>query len=485
MMTSKKNAVQRINGVFVKALESFSTKLGLGGDKDALSEIELNELYIIPPAAISTFYRKYSLIQKLIDTLPVDAAAKKIEIQCDSNLIDIDHLHSVLETLPVLSLGRNSTSLKEAIVEASILGRLYGDGYILIGIDDGEPFDRPVNEQNIRSIEWLAPRSNYYIIPHSLNSEYYYVTRSYSNDPLEQMQNDRSKHILYVHESRILKFPGKRLWGEDYWHNGYCNDPLLQGVFNEWVQFVVGKKALSSMLDSHSLFKYKLKGLDKLSAQNEMQSLLNRFDAMFASLSVIKGIPVDADREDAEFINRNYSGAEKVMDMLIDLLVAAFDMPRSKILNASGKTAFSEGGESDRYEWAAIVRRYQENRWKPELNKLIHYMLLSDDCPEYQQAYLADCHNRNFNYLPLAAPEWSISFPSILQLTDKEEADLKLVTAQTDEIYLRNNVLSPTEIRNSRFANSEWSSATTLSVGDRKKMPTLSPTTPLAGINKQ
>lgn len=53
--------------------------------------------------------------------------------------------------------------------------------------------------------------------------------------------------------------------------------------------------------------------------------------------------------------------------------------------------------------------------------------------------------------------ECIIEFPALWQLTDKEQAELRRVEAETDRIYLQEGVLLPEEVAIKRFSKGDFS----------------------------
>ena len=193
------------------------------------------------------------------------------------------------------------------------------------------------------------------------------------------------------------------------------------------------------MLASHSVFKYKLNGLARLTNQENTELLQARFMGIIKGLSSMKGLFFDAQQEDADFINRTYGGVDALVNSLRDLFVSVAEMPHSMLFGTPTGGAFSESGASDRYEWASNVASYQRSEFLPNHTELLRLSCLAKDSPT-RGGYPEDL---------------SIEYPSILQLTAKEKAEIRKIHAETDAIYIDKLVLSPLEARE-RFAGSVY-----------------------------
>jgi hypothetical protein len=116
-------------------------------------------------------------------------------------------------------------------------------------------------------------------------------------------------------------------------------------------------------------------------------------------------------------------------------------MPYTNLWGTPTGGAFSESGASDRYEWANQIDRYRSSHIEPALNRLTELLLLAEgyDLPDYH---------------------WNWENP--LQLTLKEQAELRNLLADADSKNVSMGVLHPMEIRHSRFGDAEFNTNITL-----------------------
>ena len=348
--------------------------------------------------------------------------------------VDVDSLQQLLRDIRVYNVGESYSGAMNGFVEASVLSRLDGDAFLIVGVSDGQAFDQPVNLPGIHSVDWLYCCSGNYLVRDATRRDYY----QFSTDIRSEVEGLRG--VRYIHESRVLPFAGKKLPGELFRDNGYRNDSIIQAIFSEFCRFVNSVNAGAGMLSSHSIFKYKLAGLSSLKGVQGQEALVNRFTSIMLGLNSVGGLFFDANMEDADFIQRQYSGVDTLTGLILDIFLAVSDMPRSKFLGSSNSSAFSEGGQSDRYEWAQKVHAWQVKNWKPNLELLAWYLL-----PNRQNSI-----------------KYQVRFPSILQLTDKEQAELRNLYADADTKYITAGVLMTKEVRESRFGGTDFNTEITL-----------------------
>lgn len=437
-----------MDGALTDALSAVgNAATGLGTQRDKSQAAAVNAgVYRLAKNELEALFQNDRLIEKVISAYPKDSAKKWGEWSLESG-----------DPQAIAKYARN-LRLKNCFVEAGILGRLYGDGFIVMGIDDGQPATEPVDESKISSIRWIQALSRYSLQPditsNTEDPEHFLLVLGDRRIP----GDDESIRERRVHKSRVLRFPGKWLPYEILRLNGGYHDSVLQAMFNAFAQFSGGQGASSAMLQDYSVFVYKLKGLrNTLEASGAVTSgvvdqqksptdkLLTRFRAIQMGMSIIKGLMIDADTEDASFMQRNYAGVPEIIEGLKRALIAAADMPESRLFGSSNQGAFSEAGKSDRYEWASNVASYQSVQWSEHIEHITRLMLLAKDGPTRG-----------------ALPDFSFNWHSILELTDLERAELRFKNAQSDSLYISKEVLRAEEVRESRFGGGGYGEEITL-----------------------
>lgn len=388
-------------------------------------------------------YHSSRIIQKATNERPYNAVMKSPIVQFGDKGFNPSDVASELKNQKVLTAFR----------DAGQYGLLYNDGHIILGINDGRDYWEPVDTNKIQSIDWLDVKSGHYLYQTGTNLDYYQLATD-STRAIPNREGDKKITNIIIHKDRILRIPGVRLPSEMLSSNGYHNDSIIQAMFTEFTNYIGSCAMGASMLKSHSIFKYKLQDLVQLTVQQDKQALIDRFESILMGLDSLGGLIMDADREDAEFVHRNYSGVDTLLTHLQEVLIAASDMPRSKLLGSSNSSAFSEGGLSDRYEWANKIDSYQRNYFLSELERYLTYLFLSKTGPT--RGVLPD--------------SWEVSFPTILQLTEKEKSELMRIDADTFQKHLEMGTLTQQEIRMACWGGSTYSNQITLMDGTKDSL---------------
>jgi hypothetical protein len=206
--------------------------------------------------------------------------------------------------------------------------------------------------------------------------------------------------------------------------------------------------ASHDMLQKHSAFIYAIKGYESAIGWQETKRdywFKGIFKGVLDAVGRTGGILMDAGST-ASFINRNYGGVDTLVNLLMGWFVAHSGLPKSMLLESSESSAFSDKGFSDRVQFARSTSSYQSNHYKPKLKTLISYYLAS------KQSIIKK------------VDKLDISFPSVLVLTPKEQAELEGIYSKNDDLYMKNGVLTENEVRQSRFSGTNFGTSITLDI---------------------
>jgi hypothetical protein len=226
------------DGALMNALGSLigNQMTGLGDrsrDKFASTSIDIRFTPLTQPE-LQALYRKSKICEKVVDLLPKSATA--------SNWLEITAGQG-RKGVPAKALQyADDLRFRHAVQEASIQGRLDGDGFIILGIDDGRLPYEPVNEAAIRQISWVYPIDRYRLIP-EVNSgrpghpEYFSYYLSH-DEALPAQQGQTQQLSGKLHRSRVLRFPGKKLYGDMIRQNAGYNDSVLQTFWSSFAKYL-------------------------------------------------------------------------------------------------------------------------------------------------------------------------------------------------------------------------------------------------------
>lgn len=374
-------------------------QLGFGDHRDKTKAAQVNQVNKLLLTDRINLFRGSMIVRRAVETLPKTAGRVWLKWTFGSSKrAKSDKFDDYFKTL----------GFRKALVQASIEARHHGEGYILLGINDGLDWSQPVNELGIRSVIRLKVLTAEQVFPDIqsgvMEPEYFRVYTRSTESELRQNQ--------LIHKSRIIRMVGRSLTGDALIQTSGRHDSVIQTLYEAFTAWHQGLMAGSGMLVDYNIFTYGLSGLAQLSQDPAgAEKVLNRFLTMQLGASVNKGIAHDAEFEKIGFTNRTYSGADKIMEQLLESMVAAQELPRSKLLGTAAKSGLgSENrGEQDRMEFASIVHDYVENDWREPIEYMLRLAMAAADGPTRGK--------------PIAGA--SCAFNSALELSDLEKVELK------------------------------------------------------------
>jgi phage-related protein (TIGR01555 family) len=245
-----------------------------------------------------------------------------------------------------------------------------------------------------------------------------------------------------IHHSRLIRFDGYMVPRRTYIRNGYWHDSILQRLYNVIRNYQSSNDAAASILQDFNVGIYKMKNLANLIAAGKEDVVKRRLELLNFSKSVIRAMALDADEEGFEDLSRNVTGLAELLAQQSNRLVAATDIPHTKLLGESPDGS-NATGNSTTSQWYDYIQAEQENYLRPKLKRLLKILF-----PEHE--------------------DLEFKFHKLWQLDEQQEAELRNKQAQTDQIYLSTGVLDPSEVAQSRFGGDEYSPETELDTEARE-----------------
>jgi len=400
----------------VNRIDSYVNKCrGIGVNED-INSIKLNVLNI---DALRAIYSSDGIGKRIIDIKSEDMIRQWISIEKDTD-------GNILEAL-------DGINAKSVFLRALQLNKTYGGSIIFMMIDDAGQAEDELNINNIKSIEKIKAFSR---------EKFTTVAYDDFGEPsiFEIQTKDKS---VRVHSSRCLVFTGDLCLYEynyemqdmEYW--GFSE---LQSMFNILGKLGLSLQSIFDMLIKSNIDVLKIEKLwEKLGINNkEGQSQLDkRLEAFDKGKSVSRTLMID-NLEDYQTISQNYSGVPEVMDRMKEFLSLISGIAVTILWGTSSK-GLNSTGDNDVRRYYDSIKNDQELTLRKPLAYLIKLLSLSKD-------------------LSIANKENNFEFNSLWQLSQKEEAEIKKITAETDQIYINNGVLDPSEIRQARFGGEKYSS---------------------------
>jgi phage-related protein (TIGR01555 family) len=218
--------------------------------------------------------------------------------------------------------------------------------------------------------------------------------------------------------------------------NSGWGDSIFVRIASELRDFDVVWGSAAVLMNDFAQSVYKIKGLAEILGSDGEGALVARMRAIDLMRSTVRAILIDSEEEFGRQ-QTPVAGLPEILERFTFRLAAAAEMPCSMLFGQAPAGLNATGDADIRFYYDHLKNR-QTRQLKPALERLVR-MLMQGREPA----------------------QWSIMFRPLWQLTEGEQATAHLAQANADKVYLDARVLSPEEVRQSRFGD-HYSVDTTL-----------------------
>jgi phage-related protein (TIGR01555 family) len=404
-----------------------ATGHGTSRDRRLLTSYGLD---VVTDLEAMNLWRSEFLAARIIEAVPNDAFRRGWEIRTE----DKAKAEAVVARCEELGVD-------DAMTRAAEYERAYG-GAAIFPVMQGALGDlaQPLNETGIASVDALhvlEPRelwpAEYYT---DLAHPKFGMPKAYRLTPLMSGRGGYIQNQV-IHESRLVIFPGQRVSRQTQpgQREGW-GDSVLSRPHRVLADFGLAWGSAATLIHDFGQGVLKMKGLSDLQAQASIES---RFAAIDMFRSTLRTLVIDAD-DDFARTTTSLAGLEGVLVQFMHLMAAAVDMPVT-ILMGTSPAGMNATGESDTRGWYDRVARIQSADYRPRLEQLLKQIMLSTSGPTGGKEPTV----------------WSAEFRPLWAPSEKEQADTRLVIAQTDQVYVDMGAVSPDDIAESRWKGDTYS----------------------------
>jgi phage-related protein (TIGR01555 family) len=358
---------------------------------------------------------------------------------------------------------------KKAVREALVWSRLHGGSVILVGANDGRQQHMPLNEDGIRSIDYLTVLDRW-----DLEIVRVYNNPGAPNHRLPELYRIRTMHQPasgvwagvrnmikplamdpVVHESRLLRFDGVltpsvvKLTNE-----GWC-DSVVTRIYEIVRDYQTSYGGVGLMMTEIGQAVIKIKGLADALKHDKDGLILTRLQLMNVSRSVARAVPMDLDGEDLVYPQQRIQGISDLLGKFDVRLSMAIGWPSTVLLGQSPK-GLNATGESDLTNWYDYIQGEQERNLEPQMTKLTRLI---------------------FKMLNNEPETWSVSFHPLWQASAEDVAKERKAYADADAQNIDRGVYTAEEAAESRYGGDEFGTEINLNreLRDTDKIPSADP----------
>jgi phage-related protein (TIGR01555 family) len=396
---------------------------GLGGSRDKTTGWQYQRDVLLPLETLDAMFHSNDLARKIVSWLPEEAMRHGFEL-CNGD-DEADAKSSSNEEARIWDV-LNLWGIPQKAPQAMTWGRLFGAGGMLLG-GPGDP-TIPLRDETVKALAFvdvidrrdIAPRTFYSdpMKPKFAEVETWWY-RPYINGTLMPAGAER-----VVHESRIVMFKGVLTSRRTKQLNQGFDMSSLDPVYQTLMQVNANWQGVSHLMQDISQGVFAIKGLMEMIAAGQEDIVRKRMELVDMARSVARSVLLDADGETFDRKGTPLAGVPEIVNAGWQRLAAAADMSVTRLMGMS-PAGLNATGESDIRKDYDRVRSYQEQQAKPALDRVVRLAA--------QVAGVAD---------PTA---WGCEFPSLWQMSPKEQAELAKIVADTDKVRIDSGQVLPEE----------------------------------------
>jgi len=418
---------------------------GMGSGRDKSQYTSTKAITFLAQEELESLYGEW-LPRRIIDIYAEQSTRKGFKVLFGGEgpkAEEVVGVEQVIEDLYIL----------ESLMLASKNSRLYGGAIILMYIDDGRKADQPVDKRNIYKVEGLEVLDRYQIAPvitedniydYSKATHYQIIAGDLINQP----------NLTHIHKDRILRLDGDWLPYRIRQRNYGWGMSNLQVIYDSFRHYWTGLNSAATLLTEFDIFVHKIRGLAAMLGAGKESQVKDRLVVNDMSKSIYRGYAIDAEKEELEFISRNFNGIGEILEKLRIDIIGASKIPHTLLFGES-PGGLGSTGRSEERDFAKTLADYQTATFKRPLKQLIEYILLSKTGPTNGK-------------LP---ESWRVHFNDLYELNEREKADVRARVAAVDGRYIQLGVLHPQEVADARYGGSEWSMELTLDPSLPRELP--------------
>lgn len=329
---------------------------------------------------------------------------------------DLDHDGEPEQTDAVMRRFRELRA-QEALTLALQFSRAYGGGAVLLGTTDAGTMTEPLADDAPTQVRWLEPLDRFHLYPASGAVDADTTSSTYGLPLLYRVTRSDGRDQIEVHRSRLVIFDGfavpPLVRRERQWWGG----SQLENAHNAIRNWRTVSDAFATMATDQSVWVHKIPGLLSLLTQNKIEVVKAELLLRDRMRGIVNAIAVDANGG-AEVVSRNLSGIDQLATNAMRDLAACVDMPLAVLFGISG-SGLAQTHEADLVLWEAQIQAAQDTTLRPGLERIVR-LIMREPGGATGGAEL---------------PALKIVFRPLRQQSQTERADVRLKTAQADEIY--------------------------------------------------
>lgn len=395
----------RARGVVDRAADLFAGRFfPRGGGPRTLLDGEWEPRASYPDVVLDMLGRT-GLARRVLALRALDATREGWEIRFPS--LDPKQAQSAAKRLAAM---QERLSVQFKVYLGLLKAEQYGEAIVVVGADDGQGLDQPLDRSRLRKVLWLKVFARPDYVPGPLSPatsenfdlpEHYDVSDFFAPSLRSLEAAPRGSGSVRVHHSRVLRFSTEE---------GFSRlDEVGQALEDYFAAMRSGRRAAAVFSTAvWSISEWVTKWV------KDEDGALNKMGLLEQARQRLGAVVIDKEKEDFKYQGQPSSGLSDIIGRSESQLCAWTGYP-IMILFGADPAGFSTGGEVIRHYYDT-VRVGQTLRIAPQLRYLLELLMISEDGPRDIQ---------------VAPDDWSLTFRPLRVLTAEEQAKVRDVVSRT------------------------------------------------------
>lgn len=385
--------------------------LGIGNNRDRSTFTRHASSRILSYQELEDLYISDGFARRIIDIPADDMLRAGYEID---GVSDEDGIESYLENISI------NAKLSDALKWSS----LYGGSLIVMLINDGGLLEEPLNENSIKDIEELRVYDRWSV---SRQEKY--------NDPADKRFGKTKMYMIspvsgapyVVHESRCIVVDGIGVPDRVREQNDGWGASKIQQCYDQLVRLGMSHVWGNALLERAQQAVHGIEGLTNILRSPGGENLIRqRIDLVDMARSINNTVVIDG-TESYDIKSTSFAGVTDIMDRISGALCAVTGMPETLLFGKQQK-GLNNSGQGDLENWYANIKQQQETVLLKVIDRIVTIALKANN--QYTEDYLIE-------FCPLWMP------------SEKENAEVGKLKAESAKIYVELGALDPSELRKS------------------------------------
>ena len=401
---------------------------GFGGAKDPIMRTAFMGEPVLTQQELEELYRHFWLARSIVNSISEDACRQRIKLNIEDPNISTA-VSSLLEDLSFWPL----------IEEGLRLARLYGGAVMIIGALDGQKPYEPLDLKKIARIASLTVLDRWQLSPAAMYDDPlapgFGSPKTYRLHPVSGAALDSGR---LIHESRLIRFNGAWLPERTRIANNGWHDSVLTAANQALKHFGTSLQAGAVLFQDFITKVLKIPNLAQMISDGNEDVLWARIQYAISNMSSL-GVSLVGEGEEFSKIQTPITGLVELIDKYMDFAAAASGIPKTRLFGQQLGTL--AGADETTRNYYDLVKGYQQKNMRQPIMRMIDLILAESK---------------------KSGTDYSFEFAPLWQPTDKELAETRKIMAETDQIYISNQVLQPEEVALARFGPDGYSMETVI-----------------------